>query len=155
FAEKANEALAQLSRSGDAFSILLLDLDHFKRVNDSLGHPIGDLLLKAVAERLRQSIGPHDLVARFGGDEFAILRQVMENQREAAITFANQIRDLLVAPYELAGHRVIIGTSIGIVLAPEHAVEFDQLMKCADLALYRAKSAGRNQYAIFEHGFEA
>jgi diguanylate cyclase (GGDEF)-like protein/PAS domain S-box-containing protein len=154
FAEKVNEALERLTQSGSAFSILLLDLDHFKRVNDSLGHPVGDNLLKSVADRLQKCLGPNDVVGRFGGDEFAILQQTEGDQREAAIAFANQIRDLLVIPYELAGHRVIIGTSIGIVLAPTHAVQFDQLMRYADLALYRAKSSGRNQYCIFDSTLE-
>src|SRR6202030_1041341 len=132
------------------FSILLLDLDHFKRVNDSLGHPLGDTLLRIVAQRLQEAVGSQGLVARFGGDEFAILQPGAIGQRESAIALADRIRDLLVTPYDLAGHRVIVGTSIGIVLAPTHGTQFDQLMKCADLALYRAKSAGRNQYCFFE-----
>jgi diguanylate cyclase (GGDEF)-like protein/PAS domain S-box-containing protein len=152
FAERINEALSQLT--GSAFSILLLDLDQFKQVNDSLGHPIGDILLKSVAQRLRDAVGARDLVVRFGGDEFAILQQVICRQRDSAITLANRIRDRLVAPYDLAGHRVIVGTSIGIVLVPAHGTQFDQLMKYADLALYRAKSAGRNQWCFFERALE-
>jgi diguanylate cyclase (GGDEF)-like protein/PAS domain S-box-containing protein len=148
FAEKANEALGQLSQSAAPFSILLLDLDQFKHVNDSLGHPTGDTLLKAVAQRLQECAGPGGLVARFGGDEFAILQQV--SSQDSAAVLANQIRELLAVPYELAGHRVTIGTSIGIVLVPAHGTEFDQLMKCVDLALYQAKSAGRNQICVFE-----
>ncbi|MBO0757738.1 MAG: EAL domain-containing protein, partial [Bradyrhizobiaceae bacterium] len=153
FAERINEALERLTGS-TAFSILLLDLDQFKQVNDSLGHPIGDILLKSVAQRLREAVGPRDLVVRFGGDEFAILQQVSSRQKEGAITLANRIRDRLVAPYDLAGHRVIVGTSIGIVLVPAHGTQFDQLMKYADLALYRAKSAGRNQWCFFERALE-
>ena len=152
FAERINQALGRLTGSG--FSILLLDLDQFKQVNDSLGHPIGDILLKSVAERLREAVGSRDLVVRFGGDEFAILQQVTSRQEESAITLANRIRDRLVAPYDLAGHRVIVGTSIGIVLVPAHGTQFDQLMKYADLALYRAKSAGRNQWCFFERALE-
>jgi diguanylate cyclase (GGDEF)-like protein/PAS domain S-box-containing protein len=154
FAERINEALARLTGSVTAFSILLLDLDQFKQVNDSLGHPIGDILLKSVAERLRDAVDAQDLVVRFGGDEFAILQQVPGLQKESAITLANRIRDRLVAPYDLAGHRVIVGTSIGIVLIPAHGTQFDQLMKYADLALYRAKSAGRNQWCFFERALE-
>jgi diguanylate cyclase (GGDEF)-like protein/PAS domain S-box-containing protein len=154
FAERINEALARLTGSVTAFSILLLDLDQFKQVNDSLGHPIGDILLKSVAQRLRDAVGTRDLVVRFGGDEFAIFQQVTSHQKEAAIALANRIRDRLVAPYDLAGHRVIVGTSIGIVLVPAHGTQFDQLMKYADLALYRAKSAGRNQWCFFERALE-
>jgi diguanylate cyclase (GGDEF)-like protein/PAS domain S-box-containing protein len=154
FAERTNEALEGLSRSAAAFSILLLDLDQFKHVNDSLGHPIGDTLLKSVAQRLWEAVGAGDLVVRFGGDEFAILQQVTSHQRESAATLANYVRDRLVAPYDLAGHRVTIGTSIGMVLVPEHGTQFDQLMKYADLALYRAKSAGRNQFCFFESALE-
>jgi diguanylate cyclase (GGDEF)-like protein/PAS domain S-box-containing protein len=154
FAERTNEALGRLTGSGAAFSILLLDLDQFKQVNDSLGHPVGDTLLMSVANRLRQSVGPKDLVVRFGGDEFAILQQVTGRQRAHAIRLANHILDRLVAPYDLAGHRVIIGTSIGIVLVPAQGTQFDQLMKYADLALYRAKSTGRNQWCFFERYLE-
>jgi diguanylate cyclase (GGDEF)-like protein/PAS domain S-box-containing protein len=154
FAEKTREALEQLSPSSGAFSILLLDLDHFKRVNDSLGHPLGDTLLKSVAQRLQEAVESTGLVARFGGDEFAILQPVTGEQKESAIALADRIRDLLVKPYDLAGHRVIVGTSIGIVLVPTDGTQFDQLMKYADLALYRAKSAGRNQYCFFESALE-
>jgi diguanylate cyclase (GGDEF)-like protein/PAS domain S-box-containing protein len=154
FAEKTTEALQGLSPSCGAFSILLLDLDHFKRVNDSLGHPLGDTLLQIVAQRLQETVGSTGLVARFGGDEFAILQSAASEPRESAIVLADRIRDLLITPYDLAGHRVIVGSSIGIVLAPTHGTQFDQLMKCADLALYRAKSAGRNRYCFFEGALE-
>ena len=152
FAERVNEALGRTR--GSAFSILLLDLDQFKQVNDSLGHPIGDTLLMSVAHRLKDTVGAEDLVVRFGGDEFAILQQVTGRQRDSVVALANRIRNRLVAPYDLAGHRVIIGTSIGIVLVPAHGTQFDQLMKYADLALYRAKSAGRNQWCFFERALE-
>jgi diguanylate cyclase (GGDEF)-like protein/PAS domain S-box-containing protein len=150
FAENANQALCELSQSAPPFSILLLDLDQFKHVNDTLGHPTGDALLIAVARRLQDCVGSAGLVARFGGDEFAILQRGGDNQNNSAIALANKILEFLVEPYELAGHRVTIGTSIGIVMVPDHGTEFDQLMKCADLALYQAKSTGRNQYFVFE-----
>jgi diguanylate cyclase (GGDEF)-like protein/PAS domain S-box-containing protein len=150
FAEKAKDELQRALREGGTLAVILLDLDDFKRVNDTLGHPIGDKLLSAAAARLQQAVRPTDLVARLGGDEFAILQRGQGNQREAASLLANRIRDLLTAPYDLAGHRVIVGASIGISLAPSDGSEFDQLMKCADLALYRAKAIGRNQYCFFE-----
>jgi diguanylate cyclase (GGDEF)-like protein/PAS domain S-box-containing protein len=154
FAERTNLALEDYTRSAAVFSILLLDLDQFKHVNDSLGHPIGDILLKSVAQRLRKAVGAEDLIVRFGGDEFAILQRVISHQKESAIALAKNIRDRLVAPYDLAGHRVMVGTSIGIVLVPENGTHFDQLIKYADLALYGAKSAGRNQFCFFENALE-
>jgi diguanylate cyclase (GGDEF)-like protein len=154
FAEHTTEALARLARHGEAFSIFLLDLDNFKSVNDSLGHPIGDALLQEVARRLQASVRQNDLVARLGGDEFAILEVSQGEQRESAIALASRIRDIISAPYELEGHQVVIGTSLGIALAPAHGRQVDQLLKCADLALYRAKSEGRSQYCFFEAALE-
>jgi len=150
FAEQANHALAQASHTAAPFSILLLDLDQFKHVNDSLGHPVGDALLTAVAQRLQDCVGADGLVARFGGDEFAILQRAADDHDQSGLALASRICEAIVAPYELTGHRVTIGTSIGIVLAPAHGTNFDQLMKYADLALYRAKSAGRNRICVFE-----
>jgi diguanylate cyclase (GGDEF)-like protein len=133
---------------------MLLDLDRFKSVNDSLGHPIGDGLLKAVAQRLKASLRDTDFVARIGGDEFAILQTFDGDQRDAAVALSNRILDVFSATYEVGGHQVVTGTSIGIALAPEHGTDVDQLMKGADLALYRAKSRGRNQFCIFEPDME-
>ena len=150
FNEKMTEALARLSRHGQQFSIFLLDLDLFKSVNDSLGHPVGDALLKAVAQRLQECLRETDLVARFGGDEFAILQTFRGDQREAAIGLASRISNAISIPFEVNGHQIIIGTSTGIAFAPHHGAEVDQLVKCADIALYQAKSAGRNQHCVFE-----
>jgi diguanylate cyclase (GGDEF)-like protein/PAS domain S-box-containing protein len=155
FTEKASEALLRLADHGERFSILLLDLDQFKSVNDSLGHPVGDALLKAVAQRLRHTLRETDLVARFGGDEFAILQAFDGDQREAAIGLANRVHNTISTPFEIDGHQVIIGTSIGIACAPEHGTDIDQLMKCADLSLYRAKSDGRNRHCFFKAVMEA
>ena len=154
FAEQTMQALAHFAQYGEVCSIFLLDLDNFKSVNDSLGHPIGDALLQEVAKRLRATVGEHDLVARLGGDEFAILELCQGEQRESAIALASRIRDVISAPYELEGHQVVIGTSLGIALAPTHGQQVDQLLKCADLALYRAKSDGRSQYCFFEAALE-
>ena len=148
--ERMEEALARLRRRGEAFTIFVFDLDLFKSVNDSLGHPIGDALLKAVAQRLRACTRETDTVARLGGDEFALLQAVEGDQREGAIILANRLLEAVSAPYEIEGHQVIIGTSIGIVLAPSDGLDTDQLLKNADLALYRAKSEGRNGYRLFE-----
>jgi len=135
---------------GAGFCFFLLDLDLFKTVNDSLGHPVGDELLKLVARRLSACMRETDVVARLGGDEFAILTTADGDQREHATLTANRLLEVVAAPYELDEHHIDIGTSIGIALGPEHGTDPDQLMKCADLALYKAKAEGRNTYRFFE-----
>jgi diguanylate cyclase (GGDEF)-like protein/PAS domain S-box-containing protein len=154
FIESLDHAFAQIRKDGKPFTVLILDLDEFKNVNDSLGHPTGDALLKAVAERLR-TCAPSDTIARMGGDEFAILRTVGSDQREDAIVLATQLMQSLTEPYDLDGRKALIGTSIGIALAPDHGDERDQLLKNADLALYSAKAEGRNCYRVFESKMEA
>ena len=149
--EKMEEALARLRRYGSRFTIFMLDLDLFKTVNDSLGHPIGDELLKVVASRLSTCIRETDVVARLGGDEFAILATADGDQRASAMVTADKLLAAVAAPYDLDGHHLSIGTSIGIALAPEHGTEVDQLVKNADLALYKAKAEGRDAYRFFEH----
>jgi diguanylate cyclase (GGDEF)-like protein/PAS domain S-box-containing protein len=155
--EKMEEALARLRRYGNRFTVFMLDLDLFKTVNDSLGHPIGDELLKLVALRLSACVAETDTVARLGGDEFAVLASVEGDQHEAAIATANRLLEAVAPPYDLDGHHLNIGTSIGIALAPEHGIAVDQLMKNADLALYKAKSEGRYAYRFFDDalGIEA
>ena len=148
--EKMEDAAARLRRYGNRFTVFMLDLDLFKTVNDSLGHPVGDELLKVVADRLSACIRDTDTVARLGGDEFAILATADSDQRETAIAMASRLLEAVAAPYDLDGHHINIGTSIGIALAPEHGTDVDQLMKNADLALYKAKSEGRDAYRFFE-----
>jgi len=147
---KMQESLARVRRQGDQFTLFMLDLDLFKTVNDSLGHPVGDELLKVVAGRLRACMRQTDTVARLGGDEFAILSNADGDQREAAIVTANKLLSAIAAPYDIDGHQLHIGTSIGVVLAPEHGTSVDQLVKNADLALYRAKAEGRDAYRFFD-----
>jgi diguanylate cyclase (GGDEF)-like protein len=148
-AERIEHAFGRAFRFGEVFSVLYLDLDRFKSVNDTLGHPIGDKLLKAVAERLRSCTRDTDLVARMGGDEFAVLQIGPENARDTE-QLAQRIREVVSAPYEIDGHNVVVGTSIGIALAPSDGVSTDQLLKNADLALYRAKAGGRGAHCFFE-----
>lgn len=148
--EKMRDALARLKRRGEALTIFMLDLDLFKAINDTLGHPAGDELLKAVAARLSACTRETDTVARVGGDEFVILAAAAGDQRQAAVTTAERIREAMAAPFHLDGHHIEIGTSIGIALAPEHGTDVDQLVKCADLALYKSKSEGRNNYRFFD-----
>ena len=148
--EKIEEAVARQRRRGDPFAVLLLDLDRFKHVNDTLGHAVGDALLRETAARLKASLRDTDVLARLGGDEFAIVQDRENNQREAASALADRITDVIAKPFYIEGNEVNIATSIGIALAPEHAANSDSLMKMADLALYRAKSAGRNGYRFFD-----
>jgi diguanylate cyclase (GGDEF)-like protein len=148
--EKMEDAAARLRRYGNRFTVFMLDLDLFKTVNDSLGHPVGDGLLKVVADRLSVCICETDAVARLGGDEFAILATADGDQRQTAIAMASRLLEAVAAPYDLDGHHINIGTSIGIALAPEHGTDVAQLVKNADLALYKAKSEGRDAYRFFE-----
>ncbi|MDE2470725.1 MAG: EAL domain-containing protein [Bradyrhizobium sp.] len=137
------------------FSILMLDLDRFKNVNDSLGHAAGDALLRQVAWRLRSTLRESDVLARFGGDEFAIVQSECDNQRGASIDLAARICKVIAEPFQLPGNRVEIGTSVGIALAPEHGGDLDQLLKKADLALYRSKATGRNSYTVYDDAMSA
>jgi diguanylate cyclase (GGDEF)-like protein len=159
FLQKVNEALARMASHGEPFSILMLDLDRFKAVNDSLGHAIGDSLLKAVGDRLRRIARDLDVVARLGGDEFAIIQLAGINQRDQAMALANRILSAITEPYDIDGRKIVIGTSIGITLAPQDAdaadADADVLVRRADLALYKSKSEGRNRYRFFQGTMEA
>ena len=148
--QKIDEAAARQRRRGEPFSVLLLDLDRFKQVNDTLGHPAGDILLTKVAARLKSLLRETDVLARLGGDEFAIVQAGETDQREAAKALADRVIGVLGKPFDIEGGDISIGTSIGIALAPEHDTGSDSLLKMADLALYRAKSAGRNGYRFFD-----
>ena len=148
--ERIGEAAARQRRRGDSFAVLLLDLDRFKSVNDTLGHPAGDALLRGVALRLKGLLRETDALARLGGDEFAIIQDGELNPHDAAKALAARIIETLRAPFDVEGHEIHIGASIGIALAPEHGSDSDTLLKMADLALYRAKSDGRNTYSIFD-----
>jgi diguanylate cyclase (GGDEF)-like protein len=146
--ERLERALARVRR-GERLAVLCLDLDDFKAVNDTLGHPVGDTLLKAVAERLCDCIRDTDTVARLGGDEFAILQIAPEEDQDVA-ALARRIIESVHAPYDLDQHHVNIGISIGIAISPDDGVDPDQLIRNADLALYRAKAEGRGSYRFFE-----
>jgi diguanylate cyclase (GGDEF)-like protein/PAS domain S-box-containing protein len=148
--QKIEEAAARQRRRGEPFTVLLLDLDRFKQVNDTLGHPAGDTLLTEVATRLKALLRETDVLARLGGDEFAIVQADEVNQRAAAKALADRIIEALTKPFGIERGDISISTSIGIALAPEHETGADDLLKMADLALYRAKSAGRNGYCFFD-----
>jgi diguanylate cyclase (GGDEF)-like protein len=151
------EELQQLEtrvKRGERFALFCLDLDAFKEVNDSLGHPIGDLLLKAVASRLRDCVRESDVVARLGGDEFAILH-IGACLPTDATALASRLIDSISIPYELMSHQVTVGVSVGIALAPDDALDPNALLRSADMALYRAKADGRNLYRFFEAEMDA
>jgi diguanylate cyclase (GGDEF)-like protein len=147
--EHIEQALALVARGGKA-SVLCLDLDHFKTVNDTLGHSVGDALLCAVARRLTDLVGASALVSRTGGDEFAIVQAGAELSVEATAALAARIVETLTAPFEIGDHSVAIGGSVGVAIAPDDGSDADQLLKSADLALYRAKGDGRARFHFFE-----
>lgn len=150
FSSKLDEACKRVKRYGTAITVMMLDLDKFKAVNDTLGHPAGDTLLVEVAKRLRSSLRETDVLARLGGDEFAIIQEGGATQHEGAIALALRIIHSITQPFDLDGHQANIGTSVGISMAPEHGIEPEDLLKRADLALYAVKSGGRNDYRIFQ-----
>jgi diguanylate cyclase (GGDEF)-like protein len=153
FYERIETALRRQRRS-ETIAVLSLDLDRFKNVNDTLGHPIGDLLLQAAADRMRSCVRSEDLVARLGGDEFAIV-QVSSTQTSDVSALAARLIEVIGAPYDIDGHQVIVGTSIGIAIAPSDGDKPDPLMKNADLALYRAKADGGGTFRFFEVEMDA
>ncbi len=146
--ERLQHELKRVKR-GDCLAVLCLDLDQFKSVNDTLGHPIGDELLKLVADRLRGCIRGPDTIARLGGDEFAIIMTQMRDPSDA-INLARRIRDSIIRPYQVDGHQIVSDISIGISIAPIDGMESDILLKNADMALYGAKADGRGTYRFFE-----
>ena len=154
FHEQMERALRRTRRDGQ-IAVLCLDLDHFKDINDTLGHPTGDHLLKAVAERLGQAIRETDTLARLGGDEFAIVQVEANDQPAQSAALASRLVDVISAPYDINGHHVVIGTSIGVSIAPTDGTDPDQLLKNADMALYRAKADGRGTYRFFEDDMDA
>ncbi|MEO1019496.1 MAG: EAL domain-containing protein, partial [Pseudomonadota bacterium] len=153
FRDEMERALLRVGR-GDRIGVLCLDLDRFKIVNDTLGHPVGDTLLQVVADRLRQCVREVDTVVRLGGDEFAIIVADVE-QPAASIALADRLLETIGAPYEIDDHKLNIGTSIGVAIAPDDGNDPDRLLKSADMALYRAKEDGRGTVRIFEPEMDA
>jgi diguanylate cyclase (GGDEF)-like protein len=148
FREKLEQILTERAE-GLRLAVLYLDLDNFKGVNDTLGHPAGDELLKVVAARLSSCLGEADFVARLGGDEFAVI--MAEAEDDAAIAdLVQRIGAAISVPLQLDGHQIVSEASIGIALAPTHGTEPDQLLKCADVALYDVKAKGRGAFRVFE-----
>ena len=148
FQDRIGMGLGRVER-GETLALLCLDLDRFRSVNDTLGHPVGDELLKAVAERLRNNTRAMDTVARLGGDEFAIVLTGTKSLANVEI-IARRIIAAVSAPYEIGKHAISIGASIGIAIAPNDGNTAGQLLKNADLAVYRAKKKGRGTFSFFE-----
>ena len=153
FHERLRQQLDQIV-PGEQLAVLYIDIDEFKSVNDSLGHMIGDELLKSVALRLGQCIDGADFVARLGGDEFAIVQTAVKDPAEV-VDLVTRAFDAIREPCECLGHQVASDASIGIALAPQHGIDLDQILKNADLAMYAAKSAGRRTWRFFEPAMDA
>jgi diguanylate cyclase (GGDEF)-like protein len=149
FNEKLEQACKRLKRGGDDITVMMLDLDRFKAVNDMFGHPAGDQLLIEVSRRLKSTLREADLLARLGGDEFAIIQEGGPAQREGAIALALRIIQSISEPFDINGFEVNVGASIGIAMAPVHGSEPEALLKSADLALYAVKAQGRNDFRIY------
>ena len=149
FMSHLNELLKGQSRLQTRLAVLCLDLDDFKRVNDTLGHPTGDLLLQEVSHRLKANVRDGDLVARIGGDEFSIIQSHIESPDDTA-ALCNRLIQRLSEPYMVAGHELKIGVSIGIAMSPDDSRDSHELLKQADIALYRSKTEGKGLFRFFE-----
>ena len=149
FKEQLEEALKDEATTAHPLAVLFLDLDGFKAVNDSLGHSIGDLLLKSVATKLRDTLPQTDRIARLGGDEFAIL-QISSAQPASSIALAERIIEIVSQPSNIDGHDVTVGASVGIAIAYPATINTETFLKSADLAMYSAKSDGRGTYRMFD-----
>ncbi|MEO4013582.1 phosphodiesterase DibA [Pseudomonas rossensis] len=148
FTDRTEQALASAQIHKRGCALLMIDLDHFKMINDSLGHSIGDQLLKGVAVRLKAMVGPGITLARLGGDEFAVLAESCPQMVHAA-ALAQRIIDGLKEPFQIDGHQLFVNISVGISLFPGDALSAEQLLRNSDSALFKAKSAGRNGYALY------
>ncbi|MCZ7563177.1 MAG: GGDEF domain-containing protein [Burkholderiales bacterium] len=139
---------AQARRHGHMLAVLMLDLDDFKRVNDTLGHDAGDRLLAHAAEVIRHGVRESDTVARFGGDEFVVLLGELHHFAEAGMV-AQKLVARLCEPVTIAGHATEPGASIGIAMWPEHGIELGELLRLADQGLYAAKASGKRTYRYY------
>jgi diguanylate cyclase (GGDEF)-like protein len=153
FRESTEQALSVVRRGG-SLALLCIDLDHFKEVNDTLGHPAGDKLLKKVADRLRENVRETDILARLGGDEFAVV-QIAFQRPDELTALASRLVEAISEPYDIDGQEAVVGISIGIAVAPMDGNDPDLLLKNADMALYRAKAEGRGMFRFFEAEMDA
>jgi diguanylate cyclase (GGDEF)-like protein/PAS domain S-box-containing protein len=149
FQDRLQQTLAQAKRDGEACALMFIDLDRFKQVNDTLGHHVGDLLLKAVADRLKACVREADTVARLAGDEFTVLLPHVHGREDAGL-IAEKITAALAAPFHLDVHEIHIGSSTGIAFYPADAGSDEALLKCADHAMYAAKEQGRGTFRFYQ-----
>lgn len=151
--ERLQQEFARAKRHDETGALLFLDLDNFKTINDSLGHPIGDRLLQQVAERLQERFRDEDVASRLGGDEFVVLLPELSSSREQALSeaqiVATSLKEILSSSYEVDGHALYVTASIGVVLFPEEADTYQDVLKHADTAMYEAKASGRNGFRFF------
>ncbi|WP_085675271.1 MULTISPECIES: bifunctional diguanylate cyclase/phosphodiesterase [unclassified Pseudomonas] len=147
------ERLAELDAGESRLAVMFLDIDHFKRINDSLGHDAGDELLKVIANHIKAATRSHDLVARFGGDEFCVVTSL--NNRDEARHLAQRIMQRMKDPIDLGGRRMVMTTSIGISIFPDDGLTAEELLKHADLALYQSKGSGRNSLHFFNSNLKS
>ncbi|MHB2168256.1 putative bifunctional diguanylate cyclase/phosphodiesterase [Alsobacter sp. R-9] len=153
FTKRLDAELSRIRDTTESVAVLFLDLDRFKEVNDTFGHEAGDELICQVARRLADTLRGADLLARFGGDEFAIIQTRVRNPGDCA-ALAQRVLDAIEPPFSLSAGTATVGVSVGIAIAPADSRERERLMKLADLALYRAKNDGRNRYSFFELGMD-
>ncbi|HVA03170.1 MAG TPA: EAL domain-containing protein [Acidimicrobiales bacterium] len=155
FEDRLQRALVQADRSNSAVSVMFLDLDRFKDINDSLGHAVGNELLKAVVKRLQGCLREHDTLARFGGDEFTFLIPDSGRKDGLVVDFAERLLDRFEDPFSVGGRQLTVKASIGVAVSPWDGADADTLLKHADTAMYQAKAAGRNTYQVFDSGMSA
>jgi diguanylate cyclase (GGDEF)-like protein len=141
-------------KRGGMFGVHYLDLDKFKSVNDAHGHTVGDMLLKKISDRLRSCLNDDDTLTRLGGDEFVVLQTNLETPKQAAV-LAQRLDDAMSEPFDLEGREVYLGVSVGIAVCPDDGADVETILRCADTAMYRAKSEGRNTYRFFELAMDA
>ena len=154
FGERLEATIGEVRAGGGNAAVFCIDLDHFKDVNDTLGHNIGDELIRNVTLRLSNTLRGGDLVARLGGDEFAVISQIVE-EPERVLALANRIIKAICAPYSVNGHNIVIGASIGIAVIERNCAGAADIMRYADMALYRAKNEGRNRACIYDAEMDA
>ena len=152
FHAQLEHALRWQGRAGRV-SVLFIDLDNFKNINDTLGHQVGDILLKTVASRLESCVLSGDIVARLGGDEFVIVQTELGDPTDAA-NLATRVREAILDSCEIANHNIVVDASIGIAISPDDGTDPDELIKNADLALFGAKASGRGTYRFFEQAMD-
>ncbi|MDX1739024.1 MAG: sensor domain-containing diguanylate cyclase, partial [Alphaproteobacteria bacterium] len=148
FEEHLKKARDRSLRSNKALGVIFTDLDNFKPINDSLGHEAGDLVLIEVAKRFKSVIRSSDTVARLGGDEFVAIIENLEDSKDIELV-AHKMLEVLQEPILLQGKEYKVGASLGIAILPDHASDLDELLDCADKAMYESKKGGRNQYRIY------